>query len=100
MIVPWYFTVLAYILCGFVSIKIAALIHGKEYFLDRDDGNFCSVGAIIYFLFWPVCFFCFVCIGLGHAVIALSKLVVGYRPPPLDLTPEERGLRKREGIDP
>jgi hypothetical protein len=98
MIVPWYFTVLAYILCGFVCIKIAAIIHGKECFLDR-DGSFYSTGAIIYFFFWPVCFFCFACIGLARVVTALSKLVTEYRPP-LKLTPEERGLLKREGIDP
>jgi hypothetical protein len=98
MTVPWYFTAVACILCGFACIKIVVLVHGKGFFVNA-DGSFDAAAAMFCFLAWPL--FAFICVltVLFRAVTALSKLVAGYRPLPPELTPEERRLLKDGNID-
>jgi hypothetical protein len=99
MTVPWYFTVPAYIIFGFISIKIAALMMGSRFYTNDDD-SFCAGSVVMCFLLWPIFFFGFVCAGFVRVIGLLSKLVIGYRPKPPGLTAEERRLLKQEGIDP
>jgi hypothetical protein len=95
MTVPWYFTVLAYILCGAACVKITALVCGKDFFYDT-CGDFSAGYTMFYLLLWPLSVFT----GLFRVLSALLKLLVGCRPKPPELTPEERRLLKDEGIDP
>jgi hypothetical protein len=98
MTVPWYFTVLGFIICGFVCTKIVTLVYGKEFFVNA-DGSFSAGTAVFCFSLWPL--FAFICVltVLFRVVAALLKLVTGYSSPPPKLTPEEQRSLKDEGID-